>query len=87
MPRTVNSTVTHRRPCRTVVAGRLVDCPHLAVRERGGIKARRIEGILIEPEANHVFGLHDYVSLRDPAEVGIRHRGGGLIECMQILDS
>lgn len=41
---------------RGIVAGRVVDSRHFAIRKRGRIEARRVEGVLIKPEANRVFG-------------------------------
>ena len=40
------------------VARRLVNGGHFAVREGGGVKARRLLRVLVEPEADGVLWLH-----------------------------
>lgn len=45
---------------RRIVGGRVVDRRHFAVGKRGRIEARRIEGILIEPQANRIFGSRSF---------------------------
>ncbi len=46
-----------------IVSWRRVNRAHFTVRERGGIEARRLFGVLVEPEANRVLRDHDGVLL------------------------
>src|SRR5436190_3538469 len=46
-----------------VVAGRFVNSGHFTIREGGGVEARRLMRILVEPEAYRVLWLHVRVLL------------------------
>jgi hypothetical protein len=41
-----------------VVTGRLVNSGHFAVRKGGGVEARRLMRVLVEPEADPILWLH-----------------------------
>ena len=41
-----------------IVAGRLVNGGDFAIRKGGGVEARRLMRVLVEPEADRVFWLH-----------------------------
>src|SRR5207247_44165 len=47
-----------------VVTGRLVDSGHFAIRKRGGVEARRLMRVLVEPEADRVLWRHRRVLLQ-----------------------
>src|SRR5207248_6453099 len=46
-----------------VVTGRLVNSGHFAVRKGGGVEARRLNRVFVEPETNRVLWLHGCVLL------------------------
>src|SRR5215203_827424 len=46
-----------------VVTGRVVNGRHVTVRKRGGVEARRLMRVLVEPEADRVLWLHLRISL------------------------
>src|SRR5688572_9743512 len=54
-----------------VVAGRLENGRYFALRERGGVKAGRLERVLVEPETDGVLGLHAHA----PCATGSRSEG------------
>src|SRR4029434_10058630 len=41
-----------------VVSGRFVNSSHFTIRKGGGVKARRVVGVLIEPQTDRVLRLH-----------------------------
>src|SRR6266498_216763 len=41
-----------------VVAGRLVNGGHFTIRKGGGVEARRVDRVLVEPETNRILWLH-----------------------------
>src|SRR4030095_12869685 len=52
-----------------VVTGRLVNSGHFTIRKGGGVEARRLMRVLVEPEADRVLWLHVRVLLvRDQGE-------------------
>src|SRR4029077_10302052 len=46
-----------------VVTGRLVNSGHFTIRKGGGVEARRLVRVLVEPEADRVLWLHVRVLL------------------------
>src|SRR5438034_2086938 len=46
-----------------VITGRLVNSGHFTIRKGGGVEARRLMRVLVEPEANRVLWLHVRVLL------------------------
>ena len=46
-----------------VVTGRLVNSGHFTIRKSGGVEARRLMRVLVEPEADRVLWLHVRVLL------------------------
>src|SRR5262249_11182800 len=45
------------------VTGRMVNSGYFTIRKGGGVKARRVLRVLVEPEADRVFWLHVRVLL------------------------
>src|SRR5207302_10472278 len=46
-----------------IVTGRLMDSRHFTIRKGGGVEARRLNRVLVEPETNRVLRRHVRVLL------------------------
>src|SRR5215472_18877678 len=59
-----------------IVTGRLLNSGYFTIREGGGVEARRLKRVLVEPEADRVLWLHVSILLvlgqgRAPAVSGV----------------